>query len=219
MGNLAAATRNDLVRRGEQLEYFTVVWNSIEAVISIIAGLVAGSASLIGFGLDSIIEVSSGAAILWRLHHDSDPHRREQVERITLKIVGWCFITLALYVIYESGSDLIRHEAPDRSIPGIILAGVSVVVMPILARAKQRISAGIGSGAMRADSRQTDFCAYLSGILLGGLLLNALFGLWWADPVAGLVMTPLIAKEGIEALRGERCCGHGCEMDRPKGSG
>lgn len=211
MGNPAAATRPDLIRRGERLEYFTVVWNSIEALVSIIAGLVAGSVSLVGFGLDSIIEVISGAVLLWRLHHDPNPARRERAERVTLKVVGWCFIALALYVIYESSSALIRYEAPERSIPGIIVAAVSVVVMPILAKAKRRISVGIGSGAMKADSRQTDFCGYLSVILLGGLLLNALFGLWWADPVAGLVMAPIIAKEGIEGLRGERCCSDCCE--------
>jgi len=210
MGDPAAATRYNLVRRGERLEYFTVVWNSIEAVVSITAGLVAGSVSLAGFGLDSILEVTSGSALLWRLHHDPNPSRREHAERITLKIVAWCFIALALYVIYESGSALIRYEAPERSIPGIIVAAVSLVVMPILAKAKRRISAGIGSGAMKADSRQADFCAYLSVILLGGLFLNALFGLWWADPVAGLVMAPIIAKEGIEGLRGEGCCSDDC---------
>jgi hypothetical protein len=140
--------------------------------------------SLIGFGLDSAIEVASGAALLWRLHHDLDHSRRERVELTTLRIVGGCFLALALYILYESGSTLMGHETPERSIPGIIIAAVSVVVMPLLARAKRRIAAGIGSGAMHADSRQTDFCTFLSAILLGGLLLNALFGWWWADPAA-----------------------------------
>ena len=174
--------------------------------MSIAAGFIAGSVSLVGFGLDSLIEVTSGAALLWRLHHDFNPSRREQVERATLRIVGWCFIALAAYMLYESGSTLIRHEAPERSIPGIVIAAVSVVVMPILAKAKRRVAAGIGSGAMHADSRQTDFCTYLSAILLGGLLLNALAGWWWADPVAGLVMVPIIAKEGVGGLRGKACC-------------
>src|SRR5207342_3416517 len=102
-----------------------------------------------------------------------------------------CFIALALYVAYESGAALIGHEAPERSIPGIIIAAASVIVMPLLARAKRTVAFGIGSGAMQADSRQTDFCTYLSGILLGGLLLNAVAGCWWADPVAGLVMVPI----------------------------
>jgi divalent metal cation (Fe/Co/Zn/Cd) transporter len=172
----------------------------------------AGSVSLVGFGLDSAIEVASGAALLWRLHHDLNVSRREQVERTTLRIVGWCFIALAAYIAYESGFALIRHEAPERSIPGILIAAVSVLVMPLLARAKRRVAAGIGSGALHADSRQTDFCTYLSAILLGGLLLNAVAGWWWADPVAGLVMVPIIAKEGIEGLRGKACCDHcGCQ--------
>ncbi len=200
--------RQDLVRRGQWLEYFTIGYNSLEGLVSIAAGLIAGSVSLVGFGLDSLIEVASGAALLWRLHHDLNPSRREQVERITLRIVGACFVALALYIAYESGSTLIGHEIPERSIPGIIVAAVSVVVMPLLARAKRRVAAGIGSGAMNADSKQADFCAYLSAILLGGLLLNALFGCWWADPVAGLAMTPIIAREGVESLKGKSCgCG------------
>jgi divalent metal cation (Fe/Co/Zn/Cd) transporter len=128
------------------------------------------------------------------------------VERITQKIVGWCFLALAAYIAYESGSTLILHEAAERSIPGIIVAAVSVVVMPLLARAKRRVAAGIGSSAMNADSRQADFCTYLSAILLGGLLLNALLGWWWADPIAGLVMVPIIAKEGVDGIRGKACC-------------
>ena len=206
MIDTAAHNRHDLVRRGQRLEYFTVGWNSLEALIAIVAGLVARSVSLIGFGLDSLIEVTSGAALLWRLHHDLNQSRREHVERSTLRIVGACFIALALYIVCESGSTLIRHEAPERSIPGIVVGAVSLVAMPMLAKAKRRVAVGIGSGAMKADSRQTDFCAYLSAILLGGLLLNALLGWWWADPVAGLVMVPIIAKEGIEGLRGEACC-------------
>jgi divalent metal cation (Fe/Co/Zn/Cd) transporter len=145
-------------------------------------------------------------ALLWRLHHDLNRSRREQVERITLRIVGWCFVALALYIAYESGSTLIRHQLPERSIPGIIVAAVSVVVMPMLARAKRRVAAAIGSGAMSADSKQADFCTCLSAILLGGLLLNAVLGWWWADPVAGLLMVPIIAKEGIEGIRGRACC-------------
>jgi divalent metal cation (Fe/Co/Zn/Cd) transporter len=198
--------RHDLVRRGRQLEYFTIGYNSLEGLVSIVAGWLAGSVSLIGFGLDSVIEVTSGAALLWRLNHDLNASRREQVERITLRIVGSCFMALAVYILYESVSTLIRHEAPERSIPGIIIAAVSLVIMPILAKAKRQVAARIGSGAMQADSRQTDFCTYLSAILLGGLLLNALAGWWWADPAAGLVMVPIIAKEGVDGLRGKACC-------------
>jgi divalent metal cation (Fe/Co/Zn/Cd) transporter len=140
------------------------------------------------------------------LHHDLNPSRHDQVGPTTLHIVGWCFVALAVYILYESGSTLIGHEAPERSIPGIVVAAVSVLVMPSLARARRRVATGIGSGAMRADSRQTDFCTYLSAILLGGLLLNAFLGWWWADPVAGLVMVPIIAKEGVDGIMGKACC-------------
>lgn len=208
MTNSVAFRRSEFVKRGQRLEYFTIVWNSLEGLVSIAAGVIAGSVSLIGFGLDSLIEVTSGVALLWRFHHDLNASRSEQVERISLRIVGWCFILLAVYLLYESGSTLIQHESPKRSIPGICIAAVSLIVMPLLARAKRRVAAGIGSAAMQADSRQTDFCTYLSAILLGGLLLNALLGWWWADPVAGLVMVPSIAKEGIDGIRGA-CC-HSC---------
>ena len=212
MATASTQNRQDFVRQGQRLEYFTVAWNSLEASVSIVAGLIAGSVSLVGFGLDSVIEVASGAALLLRLHLDANASRREHMERRTLKIVGCCFIALALYIVYESGSTLIRHEAPEKSIPGILIAAAAVVVMPILAKAKRRVANGIGSGAMHADSRQTDFCMYLSAILLGGLLLNAVAGWWWADPVAGLVMVPIITKEGVDGLRGKACCDEcGCK--------
>jgi divalent metal cation (Fe/Co/Zn/Cd) transporter len=128
------------------------------------------------------------------------------LERTTLRIVGGCFLALAAYILYESTSALIGRVVPERSLPGIVIAALSVMVMPLLARAKRRVAAGIGSGAMQADSRQTDFCMYLSAILLGGLLLNAAVGWWWADPAAGLAMAPIIAKEGIDGLKGKACC-------------
>jgi divalent metal cation (Fe/Co/Zn/Cd) transporter len=207
---VAATNRSDLVQRGRTLEYFTVAYNSAEGLISLVAGFIAGSVSLIGFGLDSLIEVTSGAALLWRLHHDLNESRREAVERITLRIVGWCFVALAAYVAVDSAWTLVQQEKSERSIPGIAVAAASVVVMPLLARAKRRVAEGIGSAAMKADSRQTDFCTYLSAILLGGLLLNALLGWWWADPVAGLVMVPIIAREGLDGIRGEGCAECGC---------
>jgi divalent metal cation (Fe/Co/Zn/Cd) transporter len=201
-------TRAQSVRRGRWLEYLTVGWNSLEAVIAIGAGLVAGSIALVGFGLDSIIEVSSGAALLWRLHMDA-PEKRERAETIALKIVGTSFLALAAYVAFDAAKSLIAREPPEASYTGIGLAALSLVVMPLLARAKRKVAASINSRALQADSRQTDICAYLSAILLGGLLLNAIFGWWWADPIAALIMTPIIVKEGIEALRGETCCGEG----------
>jgi divalent metal cation (Fe/Co/Zn/Cd) transporter len=197
--------RSDILRRGRRLEYFTIGYNSLEGLVSIGAGIMSGSVSLVGFGLDSVIEMASGAALLWRLHHEMNASRREQAERAALRIVGWCFIALAAYILYESGSNLLRREAPEVSIPGIVIASMSLIVMPLLARAKRRVAAGLGSNAMHADSRQTDFCTYLSAILLGGLVMNALAGWWWTDPAAGLVMVPIIAKEGVEGLRGKAC--------------
>jgi divalent metal cation (Fe/Co/Zn/Cd) transporter len=195
------ATRLAAMQRGRRLEYLTIAWNSAEAAVALVAGLLAGSIALVGFGLDSVIEVSSGAIVLWRLFADN-----ERAERTALRVVGASFLALAAYVAFDSIKTLWLREAPERSLPGIVLAALSLIVMPLLARAKRRVAAGIGSRALHADSRQTDLCAYLSAILLGGLLLNALLGWWWADPVAGLVMTPIIANEGREALRGDAGC-------------
>ncbi|HZF41598.1 MAG TPA: cation transporter [Blastocatellia bacterium] len=201
--------RANLVRRGRRLEYFTIAWNSLEGLVAILSGLIAGSIALVGFGFDSLIEVTSGAALLWRLSADMNEEKRERIEAVALRIVGACFLALALYVGYESITRLLQREAPERSVPGIALAIVSLIVMPLLARAKRRVARGINSGAMAADARQTDFCVYLSAILLVGLLLNALLGWWWADPLAALVMAPVIVREGVEALRGKTCCDEG----------
>lgn len=200
--------RPTVVRRGKRLEYFTITWNCLEGLIGIGAGLLAGSISLVGFGLDSVIEVTSGAALLWRMSHDADPEHRDRTERWALRVVGLCFLALALYVSLESLSALWHRKAPDRSIAGIALAIASLIVMPFLARAKRRVAGRLGSAAMTGDAKQTEFCVYLSAILLGGLLLNAGFGLWWADPVAAFVMTPIISKEGMDTLRGKTCCEH-----------
>jgi divalent metal cation (Fe/Co/Zn/Cd) transporter len=194
------------VRRGQKLEYFTIAWNSLEALASIVAGLIAGSVSLVGFGLDSLIEVASGTALLWRLHHDLNSSRREQVERTTRHMVGGGFLALAAYITYHSTASLIRHEAPAGSVLGIVIAAAALLVMPLLAKAKRNVALGIASEAMKADARQADFCTYLSAILLAGLLLNVLFGWWWADPAAALVMVPIIVKEGVDGLRGKTCC-------------
>lgn len=206
---LGRSDRTSLLKHGKRLEYFTIAYNTLEGIIAIVAGLVAGSIALVGFGFDSVIEVTSGTALLWRLRMDADEGRRERVEALTLRVVGVCFVALAIYLSYDSITSLWYREPPKRSITGIVLAAVSLVIMPLLARAKRKVARGINSGAMAADARQTDFCTYLSAILLGGLLLNALLGWWWADPVAALVMVPIIAKEGIEALRGETCCDEG----------
>ena len=173
--------------------------------MALISGVVAGSVALIGFGLDSVIETTSALILLWRLRSDSDPARRERSERVARRLVGACFLLLAAYVTLESVHALWTRERAARSIAGILIAIAAVIVMPLLGRAKRRVAVELGSRALHSDSRQADFCAYLSAILLAGLLLNTLFGWWWADPVAALVMVPIIAREGVQGLRGEAC--------------
>jgi len=203
---LTETTREAVAQRGKRLEYFKIAWNSLEGLVAVAAGAIAGSISLVGFGIDSFIEVTSGATLLWRMSVDADVQRRERNERLSIRIVGACFVALAIYVVYEALTALLRGKAPEHSIPGIALACVSLVVMPILSRAKKQVGKELSSAAMKVDAKQTDFCVYLSAILLAGLVLNAFLGWWWADPVAGLVMTHIIAKEGIAGLRGETCC-------------
>ena len=203
-----ASTRRAIALRGKRLEYFTIAWNSLEGLVASVAGVISGSISLLGFGMDSFIEVTSGATLLWRMAVDADVQKRERNERHALTVVGYCFLALAAYVTYESSSNLWRKQAAEHSIPGIVLACVSLIIMPLLSRAKRRVGEALGSAAMQADAKQTDFCVYLSAILLLGLGLNALFGLWWADPIAALIMVPIIAKEGVEGIRGEKC--HHC---------
>lgn len=205
MANASITDRTVAVRRGRRLEYFTLAWNSLEGLVGVVAGAVAGSISLIGFGIDSFIEVTSGAALLWRMRVDEDVPRREHNERLALRIVGACFLALAVYIAIESIRGLLQHNAPERSLAGIVLACASLVAMPLLARAKRKVGNSLGSAAMRADAKQADFCTWLSAILLIGLLLNALLGWWWADPVAGLAMVPIIAKEGIEGIQAKAC--------------
>jgi divalent metal cation (Fe/Co/Zn/Cd) transporter len=201
-----ALDRQAVARRGKQLEYFTIAWNSLEGGVAVVAGALAGSISLVGFGVDSFIEVTSGGILLWRMSVDADVRKREGREKLSLRIVGVCFLALAAFIGYESISDLVSKRPPEHSTPGIILACVSLVVMPLLSRAKKKVGAELGSGAMHADAKQADFCVYLSAILLLGLVLNAALGWWWADPAAALIMVPIIVKEGIDGTRAKACC-------------
>jgi len=202
--------RSAVVARGRRLEYLTITWNGFEAGVALIAGLVAGSVALVVFGMDSVIETGSALILLWRLRSDGEPAQRERSERVARRLVGTCFLLLAAYVTLESAYALWSRERAERSIAGILIAIAAIIVMPLLARAKRRVAVELGSRALHSDSRQADFCAYLSAILLGGLLLNTLLGWWWADPVAALVMVPIIAREGVQGLRGEACndCRH-----------
>lgn len=174
--NELTIARQAIAHRGKRLEYFTIVWNFLEGFVAIAAGAVSGSISLVGFGIDSFIEVTSGATLLWRMSVDSDVDRRERNEKVSLRIVGVCFLALAVYITCESVSDLARKTTPEHSILGIALACVSLVVMPILSHAKRKIGNALSSAALNADARQTDFCVYLSAILLAGLVLNAGLG-------------------------------------------
>jgi divalent metal cation (Fe/Co/Zn/Cd) transporter len=206
MTEALAAARPPLVRRGLWLNYITIAYNSLEAVVSVAAGLIAGSVALVGFGVDSAIEVTASIAAQWRLRSDLDPERRERVERVTYRVIGGSFLALAAYITVESVTTLWQREAPDPSIVGLIILVMSVLVMPVLAGAKRRVARALSSRALEADAMQTSICAYLSVIALAGVALNIFFGWWWADPVAALAMVPIVLREGLEGIRGEAAC-------------
>jgi divalent metal cation (Fe/Co/Zn/Cd) transporter len=199
---LSASDRARLGRRAQVLAVASVAYNVVEAVIAITAGLVAGSIALLGFGLDSVVEVSSGLIILWQFRHRMPEAR----ERQALRLMAVAFFALAAYVTFESVRALVVGHDPDPSPVGIALACASLAVMPFLSWAQRRTGKALGSNAVVADSTQTLLCTYLSAVLLGGLLLNATLGWAWADPVAGLVIAAVAVKEGREAWRGEGCC-------------
>ena len=202
----AVFARTRAIKLGRALQYLTIAWNSAECLVALTAGFVAGSIALVGFGFDSAVEVTSSLAALWRLRHDADEAGRDAAEHRTLRIIGLCFLLLAAYVLCDAAIVLIERRPPDHSRVGIVLAALSMIVMPLLVRSKRRIATRLGSGALEAEARQTQVCAYLSAVLLAGLGLNAGLGWWWSDPVAGLVMVPLIANEGWQAVKGRTCC-------------
>ncbi len=207
---VAILDRRAVVRRGRWLTWSTIGYNSLEAALSIGAGVVAGSAALVGFGLDSVLELTSSLAGLWRLRADSVPTRRVHAERFALRTIGMCFLFLAAYVLIDAMRTLLFRQSPQESPIGIAIAIGSLVVMPLLSHAKRRVAAQLASRALTAEARQTELCTYLSWILLAGLVLNALFGWSWADPLAALVMVPLITWEGIQAVRGQTACADCC---------
>ena len=194
--------RQRLGQRAQLLAAASVTYNVIEAIVAITAGLVAGSVALVGFGLDSMVEVSSGLIILWQFRH----HMPETRERQALRLMAFSFFALAGYVTLESVRALVSGSDPDPSPVGIGLAIASLIVMPFLSWAQRRTGKALGSNAVVADSTQTLLCTYLSAILLVGLILNATLGWSWADPLAGLVIAAIAIKEGREAWRGDTCC-------------
>ncbi len=197
-----------LHRRALLLEYFTVGYNIVEGIFSVLLGLLSGSVALTGFGFDSAIESVSGSVLIWRLtrHGKISEEEEEKVERRAVRLVGVSFFILAAYVAYVSAKKLYLFEAPEPSLPGIIIAILSLIIMPVLSFKKRSVGREIGSRSLVADSKQTLLCSYLSAALLVGLALNYLFGLWWADPAAGLVIVALILTEGIKTLREGKTC-------------
>ena len=203
---MTESARQAGLRTGLRLEVFTVGWNVIEAVVAIGAGAIAGSVALVGFGLDSVIESISGIALYHRLRGElnGDESRNDEREKRALLFVGVSFFLIAAYVTYESLATLLSREAPEHSVPGIVLAALSLIVMPVLGWRKLVTARALQSRALEADAMETFVCAYLSFALLIGLLLNSMFDWWWADPVAALAMLPLIIHEGREAIEESR---------------
>jgi divalent metal cation (Fe/Co/Zn/Cd) transporter len=201
------AGRPHLLARALRLEYVTVGWNVVEGVVAIAAALAAGSVALLGFGVDSFVESASGSILIWRLlaeRRATDEERIEHVERRAQRLVAASLVLLAAYIAWDSVTSILAGERPEPSLIGIVLAAVSLVVMWWLARAKRRVGTALGSRAMTADAFQTDACFWLSLFLLVGIGANALFGFWWADPLAALGMTVFIGREALEASRGDR---------------
>ena len=201
---LTSQRRRELGRRAQLLAGTSVAYNLVEAAVAVVAGGAAGSIALVGFGLDSLVEVASGLVILWQFRHRLPETR----ERQALRLIGASFLALAGYVGFESMRSLLGASEPDRSMVGIVIAVLSLLVMPFLSWAQRRTGCELASGSVVADSKQTLLCTYLSAVLLLGLVLNATLGWGWADPVAGLVIAAVAVKEGLEAWRGETCgCG------------
>ena len=189
------------------LEYFSLAYNALEAFVGIAAGVAAGSVALVGFGLDSIAEGSSAGILIWRLRTEQRSVRSaEDAERKAIRMVALAFFVLAAYVGGRAVLHLVAGARPDESITGVILAAVSIVVMPVLAWRKRTVARELDSRSLQADSRQTTLCTYLSVFLLAGLLANSLLGWWWADPVAGLAIALLSAKEGRDLWTTEDLC-------------
>ena len=202
---LSAERRRRLGRRAQLLAGASVAYNVVEAAVAVAAGVVAGSVALVGFGLDSVVEVSSGLVVLWQFRHPLPETR----ERRALRLMALSFFALAAYVTVESVRSLATGHAAEHSPVGIALAAVSLVVMPVLSWAQRRTGRRLGSATVVADSTQTLLCTYLSAVLLAGLVVNATLGWSWADPVAGLVIAAVAAREGRDAWRGEACCAAG----------
>jgi cation diffusion facilitator family transporter len=202
-------TRESLLRRGLLLAIGTLAWNVVEGVVAVAAGALSSSVALIGFGIDSFVETASAGVVGWRLWVElrgRDLEATEQLERRTSRIAGALLLLLALYIVIDAGRRLVGFGAQAEESPvGMALVAVSLTLMPVLGWGKLRVSKALGSGALRADAYETIACAWLSLTTLVGLMLNATFGWWWADPLAALALVPLIVREGIEGWKGAHC--------------
>lgn len=194
------------LKKAVWLEFFTIAWNSVEAVVGLVAGIMAGSVALVGFALDSLVEGSSGAILLWRLKAEQRGASVEAIERKAVRMIALAFVALAVYVGARAVASLVTGSLPEESPTGIVLAVVSLFVMPVLARRKRVLAQQLDSRALAADSTQTTVCTYLSGLLLVGLIAHAAFGWWWADPVAALGIAGFAAKEGRKLWVTEDFC-------------
>ena len=205
-----APSRDEAVRRARRLNVATIAWNSIEGVIAVVAGLAAGSVSLIGFGFDSGIEVSAALILTWRLRQERKDGCTQDSDRTATRAIAVSFAVLAVYVSYDAATDLVARTEPAGSVPGIVLAALSLAVMPSLARAKRRLAPALGSAAAAADAKQTSLCALLSAVVLVGLAANVLLGWWWADPGAAIVIALIAAAESLRTWRADSledtCC-------------
>lgn len=205
-----ALSRPQAVRRVRLYNKLTIGWNVVEGVVAVAAGLAAGSMSLLGFGLDSGVEVSTSLVLAWRLAQEHRGGCMSSYDQRATRAIAVCFAALSLYVAYEALGQLTAGTPPDVSVPGIALASLSLLTMPWLARAKKRLGPVLGSQAVVSESRQTLLCAWLSGVVLVGLLANAVAGWWWADPLAALVLAGAAANEAVRTWRAESledtCC-------------
>ena len=207
---VADLTRPAAVRRARWLNAFTIGWNAVEGIVAVAAGVVAGSISLLGFGLDSGIEVSAAVALTWRLSRETRADCRQDDDRLAQRLVAIAFGLLATFVGFNAVADLMGGRAPDPSLVGVVLAAVSLAVMPLIARAKRRVAPAIGSRAAMAEAAQTDLCTALSAALLVGLGLNATLGWWWADPLAAVVIAVIAGYAAVTTWRApslaDTCC-------------
>ena len=209
-GHAHPGGRDAAVRRAKRLNQATIAWNAVEGVVAVAAGIAAGSVSLVGFGFDSAIEVSAALILAWRLHQERKEGCTQEADRLATRAIAVSFAVLAAYVAFDAVADLVNRSEPEPSVPGIVLAALSLAVMPSLARAKRRLAPVLGSAAAVADAKQTNLCALLSGVVLVGLAANAALDWWWADPTAGVAIAVIAAVEAVRTWRAESledtCC-------------